>query len=149
MPLDTAGVRGVIAALATPYNDYGGVDAEGVGRLVEHAVEGGVHGVLVAGGAGESVFLSRGERLLVTEAAVEAAAGRAPVYAGTGAASTEETLALTRDAAGAGADAAVIVAPFYFFGLPQDALAAHYEQIARRGRLPLVVYNDPRTPATP
>ncbi len=142
MALETTAVRGVIPALVTPFNDYGGVDTEGVGRLVEHTLAGGVHGVMVTGGAGEFVHLSRGERLMVTEAAVEAAAGRAPVYAGTAAESTEETLALTRDAAKAGADAAIIVAPFYF-GLPQGALAGHYEEIARRGRLPVVVCNDP------
>lgn len=153
MTLGMADVRGVIPALATPYNEHGGVDAEGVGRLVEHAIAGGVHGLMVTGGTGEFVHLSRGERLLVTQAAVEAAAGRAPVYAGTAASSTEETLALTRDAARAGADAAIVVAPYYF-GLPQGALAGHYAELAARGGLPLVVYNNPLytgnnlTPAT-
>lgn len=143
MALLIDGVRGVIASLATPYNDYGGIDTGGVGRLVEHVIAGGVQGLMVAGDSGEFVYLSRGERLMVTEATVEAAAGRVPVYAGTAAESTEETLALTRDAAKAGADAVVIVAPFYF-GLPQDALAGHYTEIAARGGLPVVVYNNPR-----
>lgn len=153
MALDAGGVRGVIPALVTPYNDSGGVDTEGVGRLVEYAVAGGVHGLMVNGGTGEFVHLSRGEKLIVIEAAVEAAAGRVPVYAGTAAESTEETLALTWDAAKGGADAAIIVTPYYF-GLPQDALAGHYAEIARRGRLPVVVYNNPLytgnnlTPAT-
>ena len=153
MALDAGGVRGVIPALVTPYNDSGGVDTEGVGRLVEHAIAGGVHGLMVNGGTGEFVHLSRGEKLIVIEAAVEAAAGRVPVYAGTAAESTEETLALTRDAAKGGADAAIIVTPYYF-GLPQGALADHYAEIARRGRLPVVVYNNPLytgnnlTPAT-
>lgn len=153
MALAAGGVRGVIPTLVTPYNDSGGVDAEGVGRLVEHAIAGGVHGLMVNGGTGEFVHLSRGEKLIVIEAAVEAAAGRVPVYAGTAVESTEETLALTWDAAKGGADAAIIVTPYYF-GLPQDALAGHYAEIARRGRLPVVVYNNPLytgnnlTPAT-
>lgn len=153
MALGAGDVRGVIPALVTPYNGSGGIDAEGVGRLVEHAVAGGVHGLMVNGGTGEFVHLSRGEKLIVIEAAVEAAAGRVPVYAGTAAASTEETLALTRDAAKGGADAAIIVTPYYF-GLPQDALAGHYAALAARGRLPVVVYNNPLytgnnlTPAT-
>lgn len=153
MTLTAGDLRGVIPALATPFNDHGGVDTDGVGRLVEHVIAGGVHGLMVTGGTGEFVHLSRGERLMVTAAAVEAASGRAPIYAGAAAASTEETLALTRDAAKAGADAAIIVAPYYF-GLPQDALAGHYRELAARGDLPVVVYNNPLytgnnlTPAT-
>lgn len=134
--------RGVIPTLVTPYSDYGGIDTAGVGRLVEHVIAGGVHGVAVNGDAGEFVNLSRGEKLMVIEAAVEAAAGRVPVYAGTGAESTEETLALTWDAAKAGANAAIVVTPYYF-GLPQDALVDHYAEIARRGRLPIIVANIP------
>ena len=133
---------GVIAALATPYTRHGGIDAEGVGRLVAHVIGGGVQGVLVNGAVGEAPHLSRGERLLVLLAALDAANGRVPVYVGTGAASTEETLALTQDAAGAGAAAAVVVAPFAF-RLPQEALAWHYRTVARRGRLPVIVDNAP------
>lgn len=153
MALTIADVRGVIPAIATPLTANGGVDGDGVGQLVEHAIAGGVHGIMVTGGTGEFVHLSRGERLLVTQEAVAAAAGRAPVYAGTAAASTEETIALTQDAAKAGAAAAIVVAPYYF-SLPQDALARHYTDIAARGGLPLVVYNNPLytgnnlTPAT-
>ena len=143
MPVGADGVRGVIAALVTPYNEYGGIDTAGVGRLVEHAIAGGVDGLLVCDGIGEGPHLSRGERLFVIEAALEAAAGRVPLWAGTGAVSTEETIALTRDAARAGVDAAAIIAPFYY-ALPQEALAAHYRELAARGGLPVVVHNAPR-----
>lgn len=136
------GPSGVIAALVTPFRSGGGIDVAGVARLVEHAIAGGVHGLLVTGSAGEFVHLSRGERLLVTRAAVEAAARRVPVYAGTTAVSTEETIALTRDAAGAGADAAIVAAPYYFT-LPPAALARHYREVALAGGLPLVVHNTP------
>jgi 4-hydroxy-tetrahydrodipicolinate synthase len=135
-------VRGVIAALATPYNQYGGIDTDGVGQLVAHAIGGDVQGVLVNGAVGEAPHLSRGERLMVLAAALDAANRRVPVYAGTGAASTEETLALTQDAAQAGAAAAVVVTP-WAFRLPQDALARHYRTVARRGRLPVIVDNTP------
>jgi 4-hydroxy-tetrahydrodipicolinate synthase len=135
-------VRGIIAALVTPYNNYGGIDTDGVGRLVERAIGGGVDGILVNSPLGEAPHLSRGERIFVIEAATEAAMGRVPLYAGTGAVGAEETLALTWDAAKAGITAAFIAAPFYF-RLPQEALIAHYREIARRGRLPLIVHNAP------
>jgi 4-hydroxy-tetrahydrodipicolinate synthase len=135
-------VRGVIAALITPYNEYGGIDTDGVGRLAERAIAGGVDALLVNAPIGEAPHLSRGERLFVIEAAREAAAGRVPLYAGTGAAGGEETLALTWDAANAGVDAAFVVAPAYY-PLPQAALLAHYRAIARRGRLPIVPHNAP------
>ena len=133
---------GVIAALVTPYNGYGGIDTDGVGRLVEHAIAGGVQGVLVNSPVGEGPHLSRGERIFVFEAAVEAAAGRVPVYAATGAVSTEETLALTWDAGKADVSAAFVATPFYY-PLPQAALLAHYRYLARRARLPLVPVSDP------
>ena len=135
-------IGGVIAALPTPYNGYGGIDTDGVGVLLDHGIAGGVDGVLVNAPVGEGPHLSRGERIFVFEAAVEAAADRVPVYASTGAASTEETLALTWDAGKAGVAAAFIATPFYY-PLPQSALIEHYRYLARRGRLPLVPVSDP------
>ncbi len=135
-------LHGVIAALITPYSGYGGIDTDGVGRLVEHAIAGGVQGVLVNSPVGEAPHLSRGERIFVFEAAIEAAAGRVPVYAGTGAVGTEETLALTWDAGKAGVAAAFVATPFYY-PLPQAALLDHYRYLARRGRLPLIPVSDP------
>ncbi len=135
-------LHGVIAALVTPYSGYGGIDTDGVGRLVEHAIAGGVQGVLVNGPVGEAPHLSRGERIFVFEAAIQAAAGRVPVYAGTGAVGTEETLALTWDAGKAGVAAAFVATPFYY-PLPQAALLDHYRYLARRGRLPLIPVSDP------
>lgn len=135
-------IGGIIAALVTPYNGYGGIDTDGVGRLVERAVAGGAQGVLVNSPVGEGPHLSRGERIFVVEAAVGAAAGRLPVYAGTGAASTEETLALTWDAGQAGVAAAFVATPAYY-PLPQGALLDHYRYLARRARLPIVPVGDP------
>ncbi len=146
-------MRGVIAALITPYNGYGGIDTDGVGRLTERAIAGGVAALLVNAPIGEAPHLSRGERLFVIEAAREAANGRVPLYAGTGAAGGEETLALTWDAGNAGVAAAFVVAPAYY-PLAQEALLAHYRTIVRRGRLPIVPHNAPTrlgndlTPAT-
>lgn len=135
-------MRGIIAELTTPYNGYGGIDTDGVGRLVEWAIAGGVAAILLNGPIGEGPHLSRGERIFVIEAATEAAAGRVSLYAATGAVGAEETLALTWDAGKAGITAAFIAPPFYY-RLPQAALIAHYRAIARRARLPLVVHNLP------
>src|SRR4051812_50055776 len=121
-------IGGVIAALVTPYSSYGGIDTDGVGRLVDNAAAGGVQGVLVNAPVGEGPHLSRGERIFVFEAAVEAAEGRVPVYAATGAVSTEETLALTWDAGKAGGAAAVGGAPF-FFSPPQAAPLGNYRHL--------------------
>jgi len=146
-------VRGIIAALIAPYNGYGGIDTDGVGRLTERAIAGGIDALLVNAPIGEAPHLSRGERLFVIEAAREAANGRVPLYAGTGAAGGEETLALTWDAGNAGVAAAFVVAPAYY-PLSQEALLAHYRAIVRRGRLPIVPHNAPThlgndlTPAT-
>lgn len=134
-------IGGTIASLVTPFNGYGGIDTDGVGRLVEHAHAGGARGVLVNAPVGEGPHLSRGERIFVVEAAVEAAVARLAVYACTGAVSTEETLALTWDAGKAGAAAAFIATPFYY-PLTQAALLDHYRYLARRGRLPLVPVGD-------
>ncbi len=135
-------LRGIIAELTTPYNGYGGIDTDGVGRLVERAITGGVAAILLNGPIGEGPHLSRGERLFVIEAATEAAAGRVPLYVATGAVGAEETLALTWDAGNAGIAAAFIAPPFYY-RLSQAALVAHYRTITRRARLPLVVHNVP------
>ncbi|HEX5503996.1 MAG TPA: dihydrodipicolinate synthase family protein [Thermomicrobiales bacterium] len=136
-------MRGVVAALVTPLRPGGGIDVAGVERLVERAVAGGVHAILTAGEPGEYMHLSRGERLLVARVAIAAACGRVPVYAGVGAASTEEAIALARDAAGAGVAAAALAMPPYF-ALPQDALARHVAEVAAGGGLPLLVVNEPR-----
>ena len=138
----TQDIRGVIAELVTPLTPRRGINLAGVGRLVEHAIAGGVHGVAVNTDAGESALLSRGERLMAARAAVEAAGGRAPVYAGVAAASTEEAIGLTLDAATAGASAVIVAAPHYF-RLPQASLVAHYSDIATYADLPLLAHNAP------
>ena len=139
---ETHEARGVVAALVTPLTPRRGIDLAGVARLVEHAIAGGVHGVAVNTDAGEAALLSRGERLMAARAAVEAAGGRAPVYAGVAAASTDEAIGLTLDAATAGASAVVVAVPHYFH-LPQASLVAHYRDIATYADLPLLAHNAP------
>ena len=136
-------LAGVIPAIPTPFTtDGASIDETALRRVVAHVVEGGVHGIMTTGGTGEFPHLSREERRRVTEVTVAEAGGAVRVYAGTAACSTWEAIALTEDAAAAGADAAILTPPFYF-GIPPEMLFAHFEEIAGAGLLPVVVYNNP------
>ena len=138
-----AAPHGVIPAIPTPFTADGSeVDVDALRRIVRHVVEGGVHGIMTTGGTGEFPHLSRDERRLVTEVVVSEAAGGVTIFAGTSACATWEAIELTRDAAAAGADAAILVPPFYF-GIPDDMLYGFFEDIARADVLPVVVYNNP------
>jgi 4-hydroxy-tetrahydrodipicolinate synthase len=138
-----AAPHGVIPAIPTPFTGDGReVDVDALRRVVRHVVDGGVHGIMTTGGTGEFPHLSREERRLVQEVVSSEAAGAATIFAGTSACSTREAIALTRDAAEAGADAAILVPPFYF-GIPDEMLHRHFADIAAAGVLPVVVYNNP------
>jgi 4-hydroxy-tetrahydrodipicolinate synthase len=137
------GPRGVIPAIPTPFSADGRhVDEDALRRIVRHVVDGGVHGIMTTGGTGEFPHLSREERRRVAEIVVEETAGGVPIYAGTAACSTIEAIALTEDAAAAGADAAILVPPYYF-PLPDEMIHRHFEDVAATGVLPVVVYNNP------
>jgi 4-hydroxy-tetrahydrodipicolinate synthase len=134
---------GVIPAIPTPFTaDGGAVDETALRRIVRHVVDGGVSGIMTTGGTGEFPHLSREERRLVTEVAASEAAGAVPIYAGTAACSTWETIALGEDAAAAGAHAAILTPPFYF-RVPDEMLFQHFADVAASAALPVVVYNNP------
>jgi 4-hydroxy-tetrahydrodipicolinate synthase len=135
-------LRGVIAAIATPFTEKGKLDVQGLRKLTRYVVEGGCHGIMTSGGTGEFPHLLREERKLVTKTVVEVAKGRAFVIAGTAACSTLEAILLCHDAREVGSDA-VILTPPYYFKLPDESLFNHYKEIAREAGLPVVVYNNP------
>jgi 4-hydroxy-tetrahydrodipicolinate synthase len=138
-----AAPHGVIAAIPTPFTPDGAeVDVAALRQVVRHVVDGGVHGIMTTGGTGEFPHMSRAERRLVTEVVVSEAAGAVTIFAGTSACATREAIELTRDAAAVGADAAILVPPFYF-GIPEDMLYAFFADVAGAGVLPVVVYNNP------
>lgn len=133
--------RGSLVALATPFRD-GEVDEKAFQDLVRWQIEQGTHGLVPVGTTGESPTLSHAEHRRVVELCIEAAAGRVPVLAGAGSNSTQEAIALTRHAKAAGADAALIVTPYY--NKPtQEGLYAHFKAIHDAVDLPLVIYNIP------
>jgi 4-hydroxy-tetrahydrodipicolinate synthase len=135
-------LKGVIAAIATPFDEKGELDVEGLKKLTQYVVDGGVHGIMTAGGTGEFPHLLREEKKLVTKAVVEAVEGRIPVIAGTAACSTMEAILLCQDAKEVGADAVILTPPYYFM-LPDESLFTHFKEIAQNAGLPVVVYNNP------
>ena len=143
--------RGSNTALVTPFKD-GSVDVDTLKRIVNWQIDEGSHGLVPVGTTGESPTLTHQEHDLVVESVVRTTDGRVPVIAGAGSNNTAETIRLVKAAKSVGADAALIVTPYY--NKPtQDGLVAHYEAAADCG-LPIVIYNIPgrsvvdMTPAT-
>jgi 4-hydroxy-tetrahydrodipicolinate synthase len=133
--------KGSIVALITPFKD-GKVDEKAFQAFVEWQIAQGTQGLVPCGTTGESPTLSHEEHMRVVELCVNAAAGRVPVIAGTGSNSTAEAVALTRHAKEAGADAALVVTPYY--NKPsQEGLYQHYKAIHDAVELPIVIYNIP------
>jgi len=134
--------QGSMVALVTPMLPDGAVDEAAFARFVEWQIDQGTHGIIPVGTTGESPTLSHDEHKRVVEIAVEVAARRIPVIAGTGSNSTAEAIELTAHAKAAGADAALIVTPYY--NKPtQEGLFLHYSAIADAVELPIIIYNIP------
>jgi len=133
--------KGSIVALITPFTEHG-VDEKAFQNLVDWQIREGTQGVVPCGTTGESPTLSHPEHERVIELCIEVAKGRVPVIAGTGSNSTEEAISLTRHAQKAGADAALVVTPYY--NKPtQEGLYQHYKAIHDAVDLPIVIYNIP------
>jgi len=133
-------LKGSLPALVTPFKD-GQLDLDTLKKLVEWHIEQGSHGLVPVGTTGESPTLTHEEHDLVVETVVQAAAGRIPVVAGAGSNNTAETVRLVKAAKAAGADAALVVTPYY--NKPtQRGLIAHFLAAADCG-LPIIIYNIP------
>ena len=134
-------LKGSIPPLVTPFRD-GAVDYEGYARLVEFEIENGSHGILVNGTTAEPSTLSVAERNRLVDIGVEVARGRVPVVAATGSQSLEETRELSEHAAKAGAEALLIITPYYIRP-PQRGLVAYFLELAKATDLPWMVYHIP------
>ena len=135
-------VKGIIAAIATPFKENEDLDIDGLKRLTQYLIDGGVDGIMAVGGTGEFPHLDREEKKLVIQAIAEQAKGNALVIAGTSGCTVRECIRLMEDAEDAGADAAILVPPFYFV-LDETALFIHFKTLAEANILPVVVYNNP------
>jgi 4-hydroxy-tetrahydrodipicolinate synthase len=133
--------RGSIVALITPFTN-GAFDESAFRALVEWHIAEGTDGLVPCGTTGESPTLDHAEHKRVVEVCIDAARGRVPVIAGTGSNSTAEAIQLTRHAKQAGAEAALVVTPYY--NKPtQDGLFRHYQAIVEAVDLPVIIYNIP------
>lgn len=134
--------KGSLVALITPMCEDGSVDEKAYAAFVDWQIKEGTHAVVPVGTTGESPTLSHEEHRRVVEIAVEVAKGRVPVIAGAGSNSTEEAISLTRHAKEAGANAALIVTPYY--NKPtQEGMFLHFTAIAEAVDLPIIIYNIP------
>lgn len=137
--------RGTFTVLVTPFTaDGSAVDASALRRLVNWQIAAGIHGLIPLGSTGEFLSLTRAERQEVVEICVSEAAGRVPVYIGTGAEATFDAVELSREAEAMGADGVMIIPPFYS-SPTEDELFEHYRRIGEAISIPIMVYNNPAT----
>ncbi len=136
---------GVGTALVTPFNDEGKVDLEALGRLIDRQLEGGADALVLTGTTGESPALSADEKKEIwrfARARIDGGARKVPLIAGSGGNNTALAAALSHDAELAGADALLVVTPYYNKSSP-EGLVAHYRAVAGATSLPLIVYTVP------
>jgi 4-hydroxy-tetrahydrodipicolinate synthase len=141
IPLKDSFLKGSYPPIVTPFRD-GAVDYETYARLVERQVAEGSHGVVVNGTTSEPSTLTLEERIRLLDVAVRAARGRIPVVAATGSQSHADSIVLTEAAKAAGADAVLIVTP-YFIRPPQRGLIEYYLDLGKRTDLPVMIYHIP------
>ena len=135
-------IEGILPALATSFDKSGAIDLAAIKDNIVYCLDSGCAGVTVLGSTGEAITLSRDERNAITKLAIEVCHPRGKlVIAGTGAATTKETVSFTEDAKNAGADAALVITPYN--NIPnRSGLIAHYEQVCEVG-IPVILYNLP------
>jgi len=135
-------IRGSIVALVTPFTEAGEIDFAALSSLVSFQLEAGTQALVIGGTTGESATLRAGEFEALLDAVAQQVSGRVPLIAGTGSPATERTIANTQLAAAHGADAALVVTPYY--NRPtQQGLLEHFRAVADHGGLPVILYNVP------
>lgn len=135
-------LSGSIVALVTPMRENGDIDWAALDGLIEWHIESGTHAIVPMGTTGESATLDTDEHLQVTKRTIEVVAKRIPVIAGTGSNSTAEAIHQTQEAQALGADACLLVTPYY--NRPtQEGLFQHYKAISEATTVPIVLYNVP------
>ena len=135
-------ITGSLVAIVTPMHEDGSVDLDSLAGLIEHHIEAGTDGIISVGTTGESATLSHDEHQVVIEKTIQCVNGRIPVIAGTGSNSTAEALELTKAAHELGADACLLVVPYYNKP-PQEGLYQHFKLIAESVPIPQILYNVP------
>lgn len=134
--------KGIIPPMPTLFTSNGKLDTNGMGRLIDHVIEGGVHGLFFLGSAGEFCNMSEQLRKETAEFCVKYVAGRLPVLIGIAAPGTDETIMYGKHAKSIGADGVVAVNPYYAH-LSEENLFNHYKKISQAVDLPILIYNYP------
>ena len=134
--------KGAGVAIITPFTEDNQVNYSELGKIIDHQIENGTDAIIICGTTGESATLSHEEHDACIQFAIEHTAGRVPVIAGTGSNSTEEAIRLSVHAEKAGADALLLVTPYYNKAT-QHGLIAHYTEIAEKVNIPIIMYNVP------
>jgi len=136
--------RGTFTVMVTPLDAAGALDLGALARFTEWQIKEGIHGLVPLGSTGEFLSLSNDEKTQVAETVIRTAAGRVPVFVGTGAEDTREVVRLSRQAETLGADGVMIIPPFYSTPT-DDELYHHYKTVADAIGIPIMVYNNPMT----
>jgi len=137
-------IKGIIPVLITPFKESGEIDEKAFRKLIRKVLNGGVHAVIPAGSTGEFAALTESEHKLIIDIAIDEVGGAVPVIAGTAAVSTAQTIKMSKYAVAAGADAIMVVAPFYCH--PNDEeIYAHYKALSEAVDTTIVLYNNPGT----
>ncbi len=135
--------KGIIPAMVTPITSDGKINGEALRKLTNYLIQGGVHGLFPVGSQGEFYALTFEEKKRIIEVVVQETQGRVPVYAGTGAVTTRDAVALTKMAEEAGVSAVSVLTP-YFIRPNEEELFEHYSAIAKATQLPVLLYNNPQ-----
>lgn len=134
--------EGLATALVTPFSSSGALDVPMLEKLIDHQIENGADALVICGTTGEAATMTQAEQLSAISCAVQHAEGRCKIIAGTGSNSTAHTLEMSRLAAAIGADAVLVVTPYYN-KCTQSGLVAHYTAIADEVPVPVIAYNVP------
>lgn len=141
--MDISSVKGIVAAMVTPFTEEQTINKHVARKLVNYLIDNGVNGIFAVGGAGEFATLEFGEKRELLEVVIEENNRRVPIYAGTSAVTTAETVTLTELAEDIGADAITLMPP-HSIGASQDELYDHFTTVASSTRLPIILYNHPK-----
>lgn len=143
-------MEGIITPIVTPFNrdDEQSINYEATRDLINHLIDHGVKGIFILGSNGEFHVIDEDEKIEFTKQVVEIVNKRVPVYVGTGACSTRETIRLSKAAEAAGADALSIITP-YFLKPTNDNLYNHYKEVAESVQIPMMLYNIPKATGCP
>ncbi|MFH5834770.1 4-hydroxy-tetrahydrodipicolinate synthase [Proteiniclasticum sp. C24MP] len=140
--MDIRDLKGVIPPIVTPVDENENVDEKGLIRVIDHVLDGGVHGIFVMGSNGEFYAMDEENQRRAIEITVNHVAGRVPVYAGVGEITTKACIRLVKQAEEAGADAVTLLTPM-FIKLTDDELYDHFKKIADSTSIPVLLYNNP------